>query len=84
MKKIVQMKNKQTKISNKIVKKHINSSNVIYSYSRRDFTQPLYLSPPTGLRAPKTPSPIITLADPQLDYNPIIRAQLATCGNSVM
>ena len=26
-KKIVQMKNKQTKISNKIVKKHINSSN---------------------------------------------------------
>ena len=43
-KKIVQMKNKQTKISNEIVKKHINSTNVIYSYSRRDFTWPLCLS----------------------------------------
>ena len=53
------MKNKQTKISNKIVKKLINSSNQMWftPYSRRDFTQPLYLSPPTGLRAPKTPSP---------------------------
>ena len=31
-----------------IVDKHITSSNVIYSYSRRDFTWPLFQSPPTA------------------------------------
>ena len=68
-KKIAQMKNKKNLISNKIVKKHKNSSNVIYSYSRRDFTRPLMCLLPQAC-GPLRPPPLITSAD----YNSLICA----------
>ena len=70
-KKIVQMKNKQTKISNKIVKKHINSSNQMWFTPTPD----VILPGPFICHLPRACGPprLITLADPQLDYNPQIR-----------
>ena len=44
MKKIVQMKNKLTKISNKIVKKHVNSSNQMWFTSTPEWFYPAPLS----------------------------------------
>ena len=70
-KKIVQMKNKQTKISNKIVKKHINSSNQMWFTPTPDVILPgpfICLLP--WASGPLRPPPLITSAD----YNPLISA----------